>query len=257
MATSKYFSQVEDKGFIAFGENIDQSAWEQVDAEAYISGAKPIKRDDPKDVTWKVRLMWAISAVVTSLGLTSTQEVRRAEGEWDSAQQRLHLKTDFDALDRDPAIREAAQRVRAALLLGDGLAQTNLPWAEEVEFGLTQLRLAGEPTLAPDITALKLQPLLDDIRATTAALAAALNINPDKNRDAARSVQARRALSECRRAFRDVLEDLDWHVSVQPTPQDAADLERLRAPLVALHARYSAPIKKAAAPAPGGDDASA
>lgn len=256
MANPKYFTSVEDKGFIAFGERMEESAWAEVDAEAQISGAKPIKRGDPQEVVWKVRLVWAISAVVTSLGLASAKDVLKVERAWDNAQHRLHLKTDFDARDRDPSTREAAQRVRAALLLGDGVDQNNLSWSEEVEFGLKQLRLASEAKLAADVTALELQPLLDDIRAATDALARALQISPDKNRDAARSVQARRALSDCRRTFRAVLEDLDWLISVQTSAQDAADLERLRAPLIALHARYSA-SKRVSAATPSDDDAPA
>jgi hypothetical protein len=201
-------------------------------------GGEGIRIEQPKRGLLKARLLWALGVLMTNLGLPDAKEIRQIEGAWRNAQQRLHLKTEFDSRDDNGSVREAAMRVRAALLLGDGLAQNKLPWDQEVDFGRQQLQLAKEPGLGRDVDSLNLSSLLEQVRVTTDALATALNISPDKNRDAARSVQTRQAMDGCKAAFRAVLDDLDWHLNTQPPPDEVAKIQALRAPLIALHERY-------------------
>lgn len=251
MAKQKYFSLVPEKGFLSVRETLkDGKAWAAVDAQAIISGAQPITTTQPKDVLWKTRLLWSVSVLSNCLGLIDPQQLKEAEEAWENAQQRLHYKTELDARDTSPAIREAALRARNALLSGNGLAQNNLPFDEEVDFGRTQVELSQGELLSQDIAALNLQPFLDDIRLTTKKLAAVLGITDDTNRDVIRSIQIRKALDKCRATFRTIIDDIDWHLSCDPSPEEAKILNALRAPLAALHDRYTQPNAKEKPAAP-------
>lgn len=245
MAKSQMFSKVPDMGFLSVGESLqNQTTWEEVKADAIVSRAQPVTATLPKDVLWKARLLWSIAALSACLGIVDHEKVKQTKKMWKNAQQRLHHKTEFDARDSDPAINEAAQRVRGALLLGNGLAQTQLSLEEAIDFAHKQLELSQGELLSQDINDLKLQPLIDDIRTTTAQLTAALGITSGKNRDAARSLKIRQALSECRATFRAVLDDLNWLLSCELSHEEAKRLQTLRAPLVALHERYLQPDVK-------------
>lgn len=77
---------------------------------------------------------------------SSTAVVTERDAEWDSAQRALNLCLATAAEHKDPAVREAAGRLRGALLKGAGTEQTTLSYDEEVDYGRQQLlRAAKDP----------------------------------------------------------------------------------------------------------------
>ena len=91
----------------------------------------------------------------------------------------------------------AAGRIRTALLDGAGTSQTQLDLDKEYDFGMKQVRLAEEKSLAADLKLTGLASMLDRIQEATVALGVGTGRVPGKNRAQARSLRIREALQEC------------------------------------------------------------
>ncbi len=196
---------------------------------------------------WKWQLSVSISALVSALGLGPDRAA--AEKAWDNDQRQLHFKTALDAGNKDPARSAAANRVRDALLLGEGTAQTQLPLQEEVDFGLKQIALSSASPLSDDCALLGLAPYLDNIRTSTLNLSRALgnpsallSNNPSPSNTSGLK-RRRRALEVCHHACDHIYSQILWLMDHLPSPTDRDRLSALALPLAKLLADYPRPPK--------------
>jgi hypothetical protein len=196
---------------------------------------------------WKLRLTWSLDDLIAALETGSTEALKALDDSWDSCQRRLFHNVGAASEDEDPKIRLAAARVAAALLQGNGLAQTTLPYDEEVDVGRKQVALANSEGLSGDIALLKLEARVEQIDATTEKLADALGRSGGKKRGA-RSGRVREAMASCAVAFNGVHDDLAWLIDHLPEGKERQGLQALLTPLESLLTRY--PATAAAAPEP-------
>jgi hypothetical protein len=246
MASFGYgYGNVTDRGFVAFGEELEQGAWGEVAIGKLLDKARgnaAALLDAPQPVVWKVRLRIAIDGVVAALGAASLVDL---DGAWDACQRRLFHRIGAGVDDKDKAIRAASDRLRAGLLLGNGTGQTQLDYDQEVDFGLQQLALtkAGGP-LAADAKKLGIGDVLGDIDAATAALAKGIGRSGGAKRKAP-SRALREAMTACVAAFNGVHDALVWLVEGTAPGEGRDRLSALLAPLDALlerHPRGAAPV---------------
>lgn len=182
---------------------------------------------------------------------TSTFCIAADKSSWDSTQKRLKALLDAAAVHPDAQVREAAERLRKALLLGAGEAQTKLKYQQEVDFGRQQVELASSSQVAADIALIGLGSVIDDIRDTTEALANAIGHGTSPQ---ILSKQLQAATTSCRATFASVATDLAWIIDHGTLDINRARATKLRAPLEALAARYPAP-STTTTPAETDDDA--
>lgn len=233
------YSRVTDKGFLAFGTDLSEGAWQDIDAAPYETD-EGLAALDPARVTpqvlWKVRLLWALRVLARALGVDSLD---KHDAEWDSAQRALAHFLAAAAEHPDPAHRQAARRLQGALLQQGGTGQTQLGYDHEVDYGRHQVILAAAPEHAPDVALLGAAAHLARIDQATEALGRALGRAPGQNRAPPRSRRIRDALATCSSTFNGVHEEIAWlrDTSAGPT---RARLAELLAPLEALLARYPA-----------------
>lgn len=136
------------------------------------------------------------------------------------------------------------------MLLGNGTAQTTLPYDEEVDFGRKQVALAASEAVAADIALLKLEARIEQIEAATEKLAEAMG-RGGGGRKGARSLRVREAIGACVVAFNSVHEDIAWFIERLAEGKERKQMQALLAPLEALLARYpGAPVSAE----PAGDD---
>lgn len=231
------YGSIPDRGFIAFEQELDTGAWKQISTKKHEGDAGDVTAllQAPPPVVWKVRLRRGISSVVAALGAPSLAALDQA---WDAAQRRLFHRIAVGIDDDDREVRDAADRLRAQLLLGSGTAQTQLDADAQVDFGRQQMALAGDNgPLAADAKKLKLGDALADVAKTTEALAKALGrAAGTKRRPPSRKL--RDALAECAAAFNAVHDELAWFVERVPAGADRDHLAALLKPLDALLARH-------------------
>lgn len=134
------YSGVTDKGFSAFSHDLKEGAWKTVSIAQYaVENKTPAGLlSAPRVVVWKLRATWAIAALDQALGIFSS-DIKALDAEWDAAQRALDLSLLSAAEHKDPAVKEAAIRLRKGMLEGAGATQTNLGYGQEVDFGLQQL----------------------------------------------------------------------------------------------------------------------
>lgn len=233
-ATTSYWN-VSDKGYASFLTNLENAPWTEIPAA---DPSKPLA-EAPTVVALKHRLDRAVHGVLAAMGVSN--QVLLADQEWDRCQTRLNARVAFDESDTDPERRGAAGRVRAALLTGAGTAQNALAPDLEVDFGGAQVNQckAGTP-LHADIQALGYQPLIDDIRVATHALALAVGRDMPGPRAPARSIQIREAVRAAAKAFNAVDDSIDDLLAetAQGTPAHT-QLTKLQLSLQTLLARYA------------------
>jgi hypothetical protein len=194
-------------------------------------------------VAWKVRATRAITALRDAIGATA-EELEQLDGTWGSLQRKLNFSLGIAAEDKDGPTREAATRLRDALLLGNGTAQNALGWEEEVDFGRQQLALTATGPLAADATKVGIKPLLQDIDTATEALAHGLGRGPGQKSASSRATRRREALVECTTAFNSIHDELAWFVANTEDGEARAKLEQMLAPLQALLERHPIPAEK-------------
>jgi hypothetical protein len=241
------YGNVPDRAFVAFERELEQGAWKEVSTKKYEESAKESAAallGAPQPVVWKLRLRLGIASVLSSLGATSLAALDEA---WDAAQRRLFHRIGAGVDDEDRTVRDAADRLRAQLLLGTGTGQTLLDYDAEVDFGLQQIALTHDKgPLAADARKLKLEGALADVKKTTEALAHGMGRSTGGKRKPP-SKQLRDAIAECAAAFNAVHVELAWFTSRTPKGADRDGLEALLTPLEALLSR-NAPAADTPAP---------
>lgn len=256
------YSFVSDKGFVAFAHDLNEGAWKEVSIKKYdVPDRIPSLSllEAPRPVVWKLRATWAIATLREILGGTSAEALAQLDADWDSAQRKLYYQLGSASEEKDGGKREAAERLRGALLKGGGTAQTTLSYDDEVDFGRQQLALVRNAPLAGDAKKAGLAAVIKQIEEATEALAKALGRSPGQKRSAPRSIRLREALTECSAAFNWIHQDLVWTAEHTPPGPSRTQMDNLLAPFTALLSRFPpAPgVKGGEAGAPGEEEADA
>jgi hypothetical protein len=239
--TTYGYSFVSDSGLTAFPQDLDNSAWRDVPTLSFGDG-------DPQGVSllsapFSSVLKWAVLSAIDSLA----QAIARApssstvadEG-FDRQQRILDASLNLALLSDDPEEVAAAQRLKAALTLGSGTAQTTLSYQGEVDFGRDQARLAAQPAIAADLTTLQLTERLTLIQAATERLALTLGrIDQDPALTPSRRlILTRAACTITLNTAHSILNHVKANAPTATTRDLAADL---LAPFEALLSRHRAP----------------
>ncbi|WP_437585755.1 hypothetical protein [Sorangium sp. So ce1000] len=231
------YSYVTDKAFSAFARELEQGVWKSVSIEKYdVPNRVPaaLLLEAPRPVVWKTRARWAIAELDGALGVASAAELAELDAEWDSSQRALHMFLGSAAEHREPAHRDAAVRLRGALLAGAGTEQAGYGYDAEVDFGWHQVAIAERAPLAADVKKVGAAAHLKRIEEATAALAKGLGRGPGQKRAAPRSKRVRETMVACRTAFNAIHEEIDWLIEHTPNGKHREHLEALRAPFLAL-----------------------
>ncbi len=250
------YSHVKEKAYLAFLHELGEGAWAEVSTKGYDSAQRMLPSNPlevPRDVAWKLRASWTIATLRDALG-ASPELLAELDAAWDSTQRKLYHVLGSASEDKDPEVRAAAERLKGALLEGAGIAQTNLSYDEEVDFGRHQAALMSKGPRAEDVKRLGLGAVRAEIQATTEALARGLGRGPGEQRTGARYKRVRAAARACAAAFNGIHGEIAWFVEHTPQGKARKRLEKMLAPLQALLERYPAPAGEGApeeeAPAP-------
>jgi len=198
-------------------------------AERGLSGAVAVGRDNRPSGT----------ALRDALG-ASPEVLAELDAAWDASERRLYHRICCSAEDRDPAVRAAAERLRGALLSGNGTAQTNLTYDEEVDFGRHQVALMSKGAVAQDVQACGLAGAREEIAEVTEALARGLGRAPGEKRSGSRYHRIRAARSACAAAFNGIHGEIAWFIGNMSPGKARTRAEKLLAPFQALLERYPA-----------------
>lgn len=244
------YGAVDGKGFVSFGGAFEEGAWESVQIKKHdneeMVALSPIA-SLPVAVFLKLQGTWGIRSLVKAMSVGNNVEL---DQEWDSAQRAFSAGVASEEDHKDPAHRAAAGRIRTALLDGAGTSQTQLDLDKEYDFGMKQLRLAEEKSLAADLKLTGLTSMLGRIQEATVALGEGTGRAPGKNRAPARSLRIRDALQECSAAFNNIHDYLTWAIDHSASGPDRDKLEQMLAPFQALLDRYPATAASAGAASP-------
>lgn len=235
------YGSVTDKGFTAFLTDLEQGGWGDVPVDTYksaegqqLAGLAKL----PADVGCKLSIVWAVQELQAALSTADPSLLAAADKEWDSAQRALYHQLNAGAEDKEPSTREAAGRLQKALLAGDGKAQTQLSYEQEVDFGRQQVSLSKQGELAEAAGKVGLAGQLARIDEATEALATLLGRAPGETTSKAPSVRRREALTACAAAFNTVHTQLSWLIKHTPPGGERDALAGMLAPFEALLARY-------------------
>ncbi|WP_437875751.1 hypothetical protein [Sorangium sp. So ce513] len=245
------YSFVTDKAFSAFARDLEQGAWKSVSIDKVdVPNRVPtaLLLEAPKPVVWKARAVWSIRTLDEALGVASAAALAELDTEWDASQRALHLFLASAAESKDPAHRDAAVRLRGALLAGAGTEQTQYAYDAEVDHGWHQIAIAGKAPLAADVKKVGAGPYLKRVEEATDALAKGLGRSAGQKRAVARSKRIREAMVACTQAFNAIHDDIGWLIAHTPSGKQRDLLEALHAPFLALLERSPQRAPAAAAP---------
>ncbi|WP_437711440.1 hypothetical protein WMF45_40315 [Sorangium sp. So ce448] len=245
------YSFVTDKAFSAFARDLEQGAWKGVSIDKYdVPNRVPaaLLIEAPRPVVWKLRARWSIAALDEALGVASAAVLAELDTEWDTAQRALHLFLASAAESKDPAQRDAAVRLRGALLAGAGTEQTQYAYDAEVDYGWHQVAVAGKAPLAADVKKVGAGAYLKRVEEATEALARGLGRTSGQKRAVARSKRIREAVAGCTQAFNAIHDDIGWLIEHTPSGKQRDMLQALHAPFLALLERSPQRAPAAAAP---------
>jgi hypothetical protein len=258
------YSNVEDAGFVSFGLELEKGAWKEVSVTGFHPAQSRSMTEAPLLVACKARLMTEIEHLEAILAGDS-DPVRPFDIAWDNAQRRLYHSLALAQTSDDKELAAAAARLQGRLTSGEGLAQTQLSYRLEVDYGHKQVALSRQAPLLRDVKRVKLGPVLDEIEARTAALQKALPPGTSESAGAGaagapsrqRAVALRQALVQCRIAFNSVHESLEWLLEHATAEADRRRLTALLSPLQDLLARYptAAPTDQTGGDGGAGDPA--
>jgi hypothetical protein len=235
------YGYVPDKGFVSLLNDLSEGAWKDIPFKKYDNPDQqltPALVEGPLLIFWKLRASWAIATLREALGAGSAI-LDQLDADWDSTQRKLNFTLGSAGEDEDPEKRDAAERLRGALLLGNGTAQTKLSWEEEVDFGRQQVTLTNAGPLADDARLIGLQPTLKAVAKTTEALAEGLGRNPDHKRVGTRSARVREALAGCAACFNTIHNEITWVLDHTDDGPTRARFSQMLSPLQALVERYA------------------
>lgn len=194
MAKFSYSTTPENK-ILTLLDRLEEDQW------ASVPKLQKIELDSPQLALIKAAVLRDVQELSAALNGTF-EGALPADVVWDKEQHRLSLLLAVAAADDDPARVAAAQVLQRDLLSGRGTAQTQLPFDEEVAFGVRQRELAAQEPYKAHIALLGLGAQLQRIQLATEALDAALKAGQAANA-VSRSVRLRNALTDAR-------ETLQW-----------------------------------------------
>ncbi|WP_438031877.1 hypothetical protein [Sorangium sp. So ce204] len=242
------YSFVPDRGFSAFSRDLDGGAWKDVSIKKYDTPDRmpPQLVEAPRPVAWKLRATWCIAALDEALGIASATELAALDAEWDAAQRALHHFVASAEEGEDAAVREAASRIRAVMLKGNGTEQTRLGYDPEVDFGRSQVA-AAKRSMEADLKKIGAGAHLKRIEKATEALARGIGRGGGEKRPGTRAKRLRAAISGCVTAFNAIHDEITWLLAHSaPGGKQRQQLEALHAPFLALLDRYPPPARSAA-----------
>lgn len=193
------YGQVSPTAFVAFLTTLGQGPWAQITPPTAGAGLAHA----PWITVQKEQLRASVEGLAQAMSLAG-QEVAEADARWDAAQRQLHFALATAESSFDPQERQAAQRLRVTLLDRQQTAQTSLSYPDEVQFAHKLLDLAQREEARADLQALNLQPRVEQIRATTETLQAAI-----ERQGQARGVSISQAKSRCVGAFNAVHDQME------------------------------------------------
>jgi hypothetical protein len=232
------FNNVPSEGFIAFADELATDKWATIDITPYVGPKQTTTQPIfgiPSLITCKILLIWVLDTLMGVHGVTDN--AKKADKLWDNAQRRLRSLIEMWAAHHDALKCEAAARLRKALLLGAGTAQTMLGYHQEVDFARQQLKTVSTTQTAADIALLGLGVAIDDIREATDALADAISYGQTSSRP---FEQRQMAMTNCIATFESVTQTLTQIADNKGLEAQSILAAKLRVPFEALIKRYPA-----------------
>lgn len=232
------FHNVPPEGFVAFANELDVNEWGSIDVTPHVGPNQTTTQPFfgiSVLIAYKILLLWVIDTLV---GIReSAGNAKEADNNWDNTQRRLRSLLDMWAAHHDALKREAAARLRKALLLGAGTAQTKLSYQQEVDFGHQQLKTVAKGQAAADVALLDLGAIIDDIRHATNVLGDAIGYG----QTTARPFEQREAATlKCAATFESIAHTLGRIADNKALGPESTLAAKLLAPFEALAARYPA-----------------
>lgn len=184
----------------------------------------------------KMQLMSALLAMRRLLHPRPEDAAEVFDQEWDRVQRAYNA--DITALEnhKDPQTRADGAFLRAASLKGQGTGQTSLRYEAEVQWGLAQVEKANDESLKPIIDRHNLQARIDEIEATTRALAESIGWDLTSHTRLRPALQKRVALQRCARICVNIHNHLQAAADLLPSlSPEAQHIHALLAPLQKLH----------------------
>ena len=251
MSNYGYYRASQD-ALAAFRQQLEEAPWKAIDVTPFL------KVEDQLAISIlpliKLRLQKRVDAVISALR-TDSGELGRLDAFWDITQRKLNRRIDEGAESPDEPTRAAAARLSAALLLGNGLAQTLLPYEDEVNFGLKQLALLRAPkedkaqtSLGEDAALLDLEKVIQEVEQRTKDLAAGLERVPAEATDTSRYNRIKLAVSDCIETLNHAHTALVEQIEGTSNAQTKATLQVLLDSLLSLIP--TRPLKKPESSAP-------
>lgn len=216
--------------FVGFLGNLSQGEWATLGMRPEERGATVFEEERVLPFFKRV-LGDAIHAVVLAQG--GANDATAAGPAWVLAQKRFGATLDLLALDDDPAIVQAARRVRA-VLCDDATDIVRRSADAKVDFGRNQLAVAATEDVAPLVAKLGLRDRLEEVRRCTDDLDGA---GRDDDGRASRSQRIKQASVACAAAFNWVHEGLQFASQRATSASARESIDALLAPLEQLLAR--------------------
>ena len=239
MAQASY-SSVPKEAVVAFAKELEQGRWAEISVDPYQGAADHL--NVPVLPLLKMRMQRKLQEFTQALG-SSNSILQAADERWDASQRKLEARITLAEQDDSEELAAAGDRLRNSLLLGNGLAQTNLSYPEEVAFGYKQIGLlraekAENSSFASpkeDAALLGLGGLVAEIEARTLALEQAL---PKEGEDTNRFDQIKELYTECLNLLRSVHQELDLQKSSTANGETRHHINELKAPFMNLLNQY-------------------
>ena len=239
MAQASY-SSVPKEAVVAFAKELEQGPWAEINITKYQDATDHL--NIPILPLLKMRVLQKIQEFSLALGSSNTI-LQTADERWDASQRKLEARITLAEQDDSEDLAAAGERLRNSLLLGNGLAQTNLSYPEEVAFGYKQIGLlraekaenSSFPSPKEDAALLGLGGLIGEIETRTLSLEQAL---PKGGEDTSRFDQIKALYTECLGLLRSVHQELDLQRSSTANGETRHLLSELKAPFVNLLNQY-------------------
>jgi hypothetical protein len=217
-------------------QTLEGKPWGEIDIAAFLKANDEL--EIPVLSLLKRRMVQKGTALLQAISVSS-EELSTLDSRWDSPQRKLSSRIREAESDEDQALNDAAARLRTALLKGQGTAQTQLPYEEEIKFGKMQVGLARAPkkegqttpTIAEDLETIGATPLIADIEKRTQEFEAALAQVPPEARNASRSARIKLATTDLVDELSHSHDELQRQIEAANAPETKDRLTKLLAVL--------------------------
>jgi hypothetical protein len=251
------YLRVSQDQLISLPKRLTEDPWKQVDTTPYEQSQDQLKT--PIIPLLKLRILRAVTGLIRVVS-TPSDTLSILDDRWDGGQRRLVRRIE-DAEDSDEQkLREAATRIRALFLLGDGLGQTKLTYQEEVLHGQKQVALTvaekppqqTTPSVAEDVVTLGIEKNIAEIEKQTSEFNAGLKQVSPESTKTSRYAQVRLATSALVNTLNAAHDELATQIEEANSAETKSELAKLLGVLQALLAVAPTPKKdiKPEAPKP-------